>query len=74
MPRRADLGEHRNDHQLATVEKLSGRPGILVAADENELESRIEQALAMESWSSHQSPTAQQLHAAVANFIETGSL
>lgn len=31
MARRASLGEHRNEHQLATVKWLSDRPGITVA-------------------------------------------
>lgn len=37
VPRRADLGEHRNDHQAATVARLSGRRLINAAADEVEL-------------------------------------
>ena len=37
MPRRASLGEHRNDHQLATVERFRSRPGIHVAEDETQL-------------------------------------
>ena len=28
VPRRANLGEHRNDHQEGTVRQLLGRPGI----------------------------------------------
>ncbi len=28
VPRRADLGEHRNDHQIGTVRSLVGRQGI----------------------------------------------
>jgi UDP-N-acetylglucosamine transferase subunit ALG13 len=70
VPRRAALGEHRNDHQLATVGKLAGRPGILVAQDENELPERIAEGLALKDWSSVQSPTARQLHNALAAFIE----
>lgn len=31
LPRRADLGEHRNDHQLATARRLEGRAGLHVA-------------------------------------------
>ncbi|MDK3074845.1 glycosyltransferase [Sedimentitalea sp. JM2-8] len=46
MPRRFDLGEHRNDHQIATVNQLSTRPGVFVARDETELGARIDQALA----------------------------
>jgi UDP-N-acetylglucosamine transferase subunit ALG13 len=37
MPRRAHLGEHRNDHQWATVKHLSKDVGVAVAADEDEL-------------------------------------
>ena len=42
VPRRASLGEHRNEHQLATVRHLQGRPGITVAMDEAELSARLE--------------------------------
>lgn len=37
MPRQASKGEHRNDHQMATVQSLCGRRGIYVAHDEREL-------------------------------------
>lgn len=40
-PRRAGLGEHRNDHQLATVAKLSFLPGVYIAHEEDELERLI---------------------------------
>jgi UDP-N-acetylglucosamine transferase subunit ALG13 len=70
VPRRADRGEHRNDHQLATVANLAGRPGILVAMDETALAETIAEGLAMKDWSAAQSPTARQLHGALAAFIE----
>jgi UDP-N-acetylglucosamine transferase subunit ALG13 len=73
MPRRADLREHRNDHQMATVRKLAGRPGILIAQDETELALRIAEARALGEWPSQQAPAAQQLHDALARFIEGGS-
>lgn len=41
FPRRADAGEHRNDHQLATCEQLDGRPGIFVAYTVEQLESLL---------------------------------
>jgi exopolysaccharide biosynthesis glucuronosyltransferase PssE len=41
MPRRAAFGEQRNDHQLATATRFSGRPGIHVAMDEDELIERL---------------------------------
>lgn len=71
FPRRAALGEHRNDHQLATVRNLAGRPGILVAEEEAELPARIAAGLALEDWAAAPSPTAQQLHEAVSQFIRT---
>lgn len=72
MPRQAALREHRNDHQLATIRGLAGRPGILIAQDETELAVRIEEALALGEWSPSQSPTVRDLHAALARFIADG--
>lgn len=37
MPRLARYQEHRNDHQLATVERFKDRPGINVAWDERDI-------------------------------------
>lgn len=37
MPRRADLGEHRNDHQLATAEHLRDLPGLYLATTTSEI-------------------------------------
>lgn len=33
MARRHHLGEHRNDHQMATLDALKGRPGLYATAD-----------------------------------------
>ena len=41
FPRRAALGEHRNDHQLATVQSFAGRSGIYIAYDEAMLEKLL---------------------------------
>lgn len=41
FPRRASLGEHRNEHQLATCKQLNGAPGLSVAYDEAELRSLL---------------------------------
>lgn len=38
MPRHADLGEHRNDHQVSTAKWIGTLPGVVVAADESELQ------------------------------------
>jgi UDP-N-acetylglucosamine transferase subunit ALG13 len=74
MPRRADLGEHRNDHQLSTVRNLTGRVGILVAMDESELAARIAEGLALKEGSAVQSGPARDLHNAIAAFIENRPL
>ncbi len=37
VPRRAELGEHRNDHQIGTVRQLVGRDGIQAIWDERKL-------------------------------------
>jgi len=41
MPRRATLGEQRNDHQLATARRLLEKGKISVAFDEHELVARL---------------------------------
>lgn len=46
LPRRADLGEHRNDHQIATCKRLSGRRGVFIAWTAEELEGSVRDALA----------------------------
>ncbi len=42
MPRKAVLGEHRNDHQVATVRELGARRLVHVAANEQELAEMLE--------------------------------
>jgi UDP-N-acetylglucosamine transferase subunit ALG13 len=73
MPRRANLKEHRNDHQMATARKFEGRPGILIAYDESELAERIAQARALGELPPQQAPSSRQLHEALARFIEDGT-
>lgn len=43
MPRRADLGEHRNDHQMATAKWFLAQGRIAVALDEEELIARLDE-------------------------------
>ena len=74
LPRRADLGEHRNDHQLATTRALEDRAGIFVAESETQLVGRIETALRAGDWAARPSPTLDRLRASVAHFIDHGSL
>jgi UDP-N-acetylglucosamine transferase subunit ALG13 len=42
LPRRAALREHRNDHQLATAQRLGQRGLVRVALDEAELERDLD--------------------------------
>lgn len=44
MPREAKLGEHRNEHQLATVRRCGGMPGLQVVRTEAELERAVRSA------------------------------
>jgi UDP-N-acetylglucosamine transferase subunit ALG13 len=49
MARRAALGEHRNEHQLATAARFAGRPGLHVAADADAVGPMIDRLLATDS-------------------------
>lgn len=69
MPRLAAKGEHRNDHQLATVENLRGRRGIHVADDEQALAAILNDITVLDG-SDQFSPYAEQkLLKAVNQFI-----
>ncbi len=71
VPRRADKGEHRNDHQMATVRNLAGRTGILIAMEESELGARIAEGLALQSVTAVRSATSERMHQSLARFIES---
>ena len=45
MPRQFQYGEHRNDHQMATVERLEDHPGLYKARDEEDLPLCLDTAL-----------------------------
>jgi UDP-N-acetylglucosamine transferase subunit ALG13 len=42
MPKRASLGEHRNEHQLATARRMMDLGNVNVAFDEAELRARLD--------------------------------
>ncbi len=46
LPRRAELRETRNDHQLATARRFGERPGVVVVWDERELSAGLERLAA----------------------------
>lgn len=70
MPRRGDLQETRNDHQIATARWLAERPGIFVAEQEQDLPAALSDALAASRGAAAISPYASpDLLAAVRQFI-----
>jgi UDP-N-acetylglucosamine transferase subunit ALG13 len=72
MPRRADLGEHRNDHQMATANHWAQFRSVAVAFDDNDLLARLDELHALDApqrISSHASP---QLLATIRDFVEFG--
>jgi UDP-N-acetylglucosamine transferase subunit ALG13 len=73
MPRRANLGEHRNDHQLATARSLLSQGKVTVAFDEGHLVEKLQQMeqllAANRRIAKHASP---RLIAALRQFISTG--
>lgn len=42
MPRRAEFGEHRNDHQLGTVKRMSHLRGLEVVNDSEQLANALD--------------------------------
>jgi UDP-N-acetylglucosamine transferase subunit ALG13 len=43
MPKLASLGEHRNEHQLATARRMMGLGNVTVAFNEAELREKLDQ-------------------------------
>jgi len=56
MPKRASLGEQRNEHQLATVRHFRRSKQVLVADSELELGSVLDQVLAADLANSSAAP------------------
>jgi UDP-N-acetylglucosamine transferase subunit ALG13 len=46
LPRRAALGEHRNDHQMATARAVANLPGVHVAWEAGEIAALLARDLA----------------------------
>ncbi len=69
MPRLSSLGEHRNDHQLATVSQLRRREGIYVAENKQELESLLNRKLDPAKPSDDVAASAERLRGYVRNSI-----
>ena len=69
FPRRGDLQETRNDHQLATARKLADRPGIHVAMDESELGPILDRLSELEEIPPIASEASPELITHLRNFI-----
>ena len=72
MPRRADLGEQRNDHQLATAHRFGELALVHVATDERTLRQRLDglDELARSAAVQLEEPT--ELVTRLRSFIESG--
>lgn len=69
LPRLAEYGEHRNDHQLATAKNVGNKKGVYVARDVAELDallSKVSQLAASDGVSDAAEP---RLLAAISRFI-----
>ncbi|MBK0053470.1 glycosyl transferase family 28 [Stenotrophomonas sp. S39] len=72
VPRRATLGEHRNDHQMDTAERFGKYPGVAVATDLAELMAQVDSLRdGSRSASAGASPEKEKLLNAVRNFVST---
>jgi UDP-N-acetylglucosamine transferase subunit ALG13 len=68
FPRRAALGEHRNDHQQATAAAMADRTGIHIAWDDADLE-RLLLARDLAPLVTASSPSRERLVATIAEFV-----
>ncbi len=74
MPRRADLGEHRNDHQIATARRLSENGRILSAMDRQELHERLDDLQNPTTSERLNSETSSDLIRTIRTFIEAKNI
>lgn len=70
MPRRERLGEHRNDHQWATVRHLGRLAGLVAAHDERELVAWLPHLDTLAPLAARDLPERQRLVAFLRLFIE----
>jgi len=69
MPKWAHLGEHRNDHQVATAKRFGEKKGIIVAEDEKDLIVKLESEEALSSPTRIAREAAPDLISAIRMFI-----
>lgn len=73
MPHRAILGEHRNDHQVATAKQFAAQGRIEVAPDERELLDKLDQLDVRAQGECLGAEASSQLILTIRNFIESGT-
>lgn len=71
LPRRADLGEHRNDHQQGTARQMLGHEGITAIWKEQKLEALLHHSF--EPPVPHAPPALDGLVSGLRNFIGEGA-
>ena len=69
MPRRADLQETRNDHQLATAERLPRFINAIIVVDERDLPAALDRVEAHRAQTEFHAEDYQRLVTAIADFI-----
>jgi UDP-N-acetylglucosamine transferase subunit ALG13 len=74
MPRRADLGEHRSDHQVATAKRLAKRVGIVVADNEEQLFERLDNLEVLYEAERLDAQASPRLIVAIRAFITSGRI
>lgn len=72
FPRRAALGEHRNDHQMATIGVLEGRRGVYVARNIEDIATCLAQPLEAPDMESMTLPRQALLNAITSHIRELG--
>jgi UDP-N-acetylglucosamine transferase subunit ALG13 len=72
MPRRASLGEHRNDHQFSTAKRFAEQGRIMVAFTEQELVEKLDQIRHSDEAERLSAQASPSLISTIRTFIETG--
>jgi UDP-N-acetylglucosamine transferase subunit ALG13 len=73
MPRRGDLRETRNDHQVATAERFAALGKIAVARDETEIAEQMDRLSELRSTQKIGPHASEQLIGAIRAFINQES-
>lgn len=74
MPRRGNLGEHRNDHQVATAKRFAEQGRILAAFNEDELFDKLDHLEMLNKAERLSAEASPHLIVTIRTFIETGQI